>query len=135
MSVDIQFPTFPLLRQTCREGQTYAGAYALDETTGNVSGCPARAPAIHDLMKAVKTRAATKGAAATRKHTEAMALEDLQKIMDWSEGRCPNELFDNAPSNPESVTLMNLHGLMRALYPSLFVLMLRYDLHTSNLGT
>ncbi|EDR05077.1 uncharacterized protein LACBIDRAFT_303868 [Laccaria bicolor S238N-H82] len=106
------------------EGQTYAGAYSLDETTGKVSGCPARAPAIHDLMKAVKTRAATKGAAATRKHAEAMSLEDLQKIMDWSEGRCPNELFDNVPSNPESVAL---HGLMRALYPTLFVLMLRYD--------
>ncbi|KIK05365.1 hypothetical protein K443DRAFT_91461 [Laccaria amethystina LaAM-08-1] len=73
----------------------------------------------------MKTRAATKGAAATRKHAEAMALEDLQKIMDWSEGRCPNELFDNAPSNPESVALMNLHGLMQVLYPSLFMLMLR----------
>ena len=86
-------------------------------------------------MKAVKTRAATKGAAATQKHAEAMALEDLQKIMEWSEGQCPNELFDNELSNPESVTLMNLHGLMHALYPSLFVLMLRYDIHISNLGT
>ena len=81
-------------------------------------------------MKAVQTRAATKGAAATQKHTKAMALEDLQKIMEWSEGRCPNELFDNAPSNPESIALMNLHGLMQVLYPSLFVLMLRYDLLT-----
>ena len=93
------------------------------------------APAIHDLMKAVRTRAATKGAAATWKHAEAMALEDLQKIMEWSEGRCSKELFDNALSNPESITLMNLHGLMWVLYPSLFVLMLRYDLHMSNLGT
>jgi len=86
-------------------------------------------------MKAVKTRAATKGAAATRKHAEAMALEDLQKIMEWSEGKCLNEMFDNAPSHPDSVALMNLHGLMRALYPSLFVLMLRYDLHISIWGT
>ena len=86
-------------------------------------------------MKAVKTRAATKGAAATQRHAKAMALKDLQKIMVWSAGKCPDELFDNIPSNPESIALMNLHGLMQALNPSLFVLMLRYDLHMSNLGT
>lgn len=116
------------MRHTCRDGQTYAGAYSLDKATGIVTGCPARAPAIHDLMKAVKTRAGTKGAAATRKHAEAMSVEDLQKIMKWSEEKCPNELFDNAPSSPQpNVALMNMHGLMRALCPTLFVLMLRYD--------
>ena len=128
MSIVHQSPTFLLLRQTYREGQKYAGAYALDETTRKVSGCPAQASAIHDLMKAVKTRAATKGAAATQRHAKAKALKDLQEIMVWSTGKCPDELFDNIPSNPESITLMNLHGLMQALYPSLFVLMLRYDL-------
>ncbi|EDR06462.1 uncharacterized protein LACBIDRAFT_328853 [Laccaria bicolor S238N-H82] len=97
--------------------QMYAGAYALDKAT---------APAIHDLMKAVKTRAGTKGAAATRKHAEAMLLEDLQKIMAWSEEKCPNEFFDNAPSSAQSdVALMNMHGLMQALCPTLFMLMLR----------
>ena len=84
------------MRHICRDGQTYAGAYSLDKATGIITGCPARAPAIHDLMKAVKTRAGTKGAAATRKHAEAMSVEDLQKIMKWSEEKCPNELFDNA---------------------------------------
>jgi len=77
-------------------------------------------------MKAVKTRASTKGAAVTRKHAEAMSLEDLQKIVKWSEKQCPNELFDNAPSSPQSVALMNTNGLMWALCPTLFVLMLRY---------
>ena len=116
-----------LLKRTCRDEQTYAGAYVLDKATGNITGCPAQAPAIHDLMKAVKTRAGTKGAAATRKHAEVMSLEDLQKVMRWSEKQCPNELFNNAPSSPQSVALMNTHGLMRALCPTLFVLMLRYD--------
>jgi len=78
-------------------------------------------------MKAVKTRASTKGAAATMKHAEAMSLEDLQKIVKWSEKQCPNELFDNTPSSPQSVALMNTQGLMWALCPTLFVLMLRYD--------
>jgi len=64
----------------CRDEQTYAGAYVLDKATGNITGCPARAPAIHDLMKAVKTRAGTQGAAATRKHAEAMSLEDHQAL-------------------------------------------------------
>lgn len=63
-----------------RDEQMYAGAYALDKATSIVTGCPARAPAIHDLMKAVKTRAGTKGAAATRKHAEAMSLEDHQAL-------------------------------------------------------
>ena len=78
-------------------------------------------------MKAVKTRAGTKGAAATRKHAEVMSLEDLQKVMRWSEKQCPKEFFDNTSSSPQSVAFMNTHGLMRALCPTLFVLMLRYD--------
>ena len=81
-----------LLKRTCRDEQMYAGAYVLDKATGNISGCPAQALAIHDLMKAVKTRAGTKGAAVTRKHTEAMSLEDLQKVVRWSEKQCPNKL-------------------------------------------
>ncbi|KAF8817109.1 hypothetical protein BYT27DRAFT_7247661 [Phlegmacium glaucopus] len=77
------------------DNQVYAGPYLFDEQTGLIRGCPARAPVIQAVMKAIKTKALTKGAAATWNHAEAMSIEDMEKMMQWSERMCLNEVFEN----------------------------------------
>ncbi|KAL0957431.1 hypothetical protein HGRIS_001228 [Hohenbuehelia grisea] len=78
-------------------GTKYAGEYQFDDSTATVMGCPARAPSVRTLIKAIKNKSSAKGAAASRKHAVAMTLEDLTKIMEWSEKQCPSEWFDAKP--------------------------------------
>lgn len=78
-----------------------------------VMGCPAKAPIVHTVMKAIKTRAVSKGAVATRQHAEAITIEDLTQMIQWLEKMCPNSLFQSRPNNAQMIKDMNLHGLMR----------------------
>ncbi|KAL0957427.1 hypothetical protein HGRIS_001224 [Hohenbuehelia grisea] len=79
-------------------GTKYAGEYQFDDSTATVMGCTARAPSVRTLIKAIKNKSSAKGAAASRKHAVAMTLEDLTKIMEWSEKQCPSKWFDAKPS-------------------------------------
>lgn len=110
-----------------RDNDRYAGEYSYDEKQGEVRGCPARAPAVRSVLQAVKTRARTKGASATRNHAEAMTIEEIQKLMNWSETQCSNELL----TVPVPIATMEEskrrleHGLMRAFMASAFTLWTR----------
>jgi hypothetical protein len=67
-----------------------------------------------------------KGTAATRQHAEAMTLEELQKMMRWSEKECPHEVV--APEKVqtvqdiEEIQFITKHGLMRAFCSTAFTL-------------
>jgi len=76
------------------------------------------------MMKTIKNRSATK-AGATRQHAEAMLIEDLQAMMEWSEAACPNEWFGYKPSDFATMELMNTHGFMRAFAATGFNLFTR----------
>ena len=77
-------------------------------------------------MQVVKTRARTKGASATRNHAEAMTIEEIRKLMNWSEMQCPNELLTTVPiETMEELKFRLEHGLMRAFMPSGFTLWTR----------
>ena len=80
-----------------RDNDRYCGEYSFDKKQGEVHGCPARAPAVRSVMQAVKTRAQAKCASATRNHAEAMTIEEIQKLMNWSETQCSNELLTTMP--------------------------------------
>ena len=56
-----------------------------------MKGCPARASNVKAVVHSVKTREKSKGAGATRNHAEAMTLEELRQLMEWSTQECPNE--------------------------------------------
>ena len=60
----------------------YRGTYSLDEATGAVKGNPARSAAVQDILKAVKNRDKANGG--TRNHAEAMTIDEMRKLMDWS---------------------------------------------------
>ncbi|KAF5375341.1 hypothetical protein D9615_007986 [Tricholomella constricta] len=61
------------------DGTKYAGDYKLNKVTNEVSGCPARAPCVLAIKKAMQTRG--KATNATRKHAEALSIEDERKLM------------------------------------------------------
>ncbi|KAJ7611843.1 hypothetical protein FB45DRAFT_843944 [Roridomyces roridus] len=104
----------------------YAGAYKLEEETGKVTGCPARAPEIEALMKCVKTKTLVKGEAATRRHAEAMAIEDIRKIVDWSKQQCSSkELAAGSPADRSALVRVQKHGFMRAFLASGYCLWTR----------
>lgn len=56
-----------------------------------------------------------KGAAASRRHAEALTVEDLEQIMDWSNLQCPPEKLQHCKRSPdkEENFLKLKHGLMR----------------------
>jgi hypothetical protein len=56
--------------------------YRLDEATGTVIGNPAQSATIQDILKAVKNRDKVNGG--TRNHAEAMSIDEMKKLMDWS---------------------------------------------------
>jgi hypothetical protein len=84
-------------------------------------------------MDAIKTRSGVKGAAATRQHAEAITLEDLQKMMRWSEKECPSSLVDpekvDTVQRIEELQFITKHGMMRAFSSSGFTLWTRYLAH------
>ncbi|KAJ7202670.1 hypothetical protein C8J57DRAFT_1622701 [Mycena rebaudengoi] len=107
-------------------GGKYAGVYSYKEDTDTVRGCPARAPEIQSFVKCIKTKARVKGAAATRHHAEAMTIEEIQKIIQWSESQCPSaKLESGKPANSKELLLMITHGMMRAFLSTGFVLFTR----------
>ena len=114
-----------------RDGGHYAGAYTYDEATGEIKGCPACASSVKAVIQSVKTREKSKGSGATRNHAEAMSLEELQHLMQWSTEECPNEwlIGDNWRSEvQDSVEALKhrlQHGFMRGFMSTGFTLWTR----------
>ncbi|KAF5371482.1 hypothetical protein D9615_009624 [Tricholomella constricta] len=126
------------------DGTKYAGDYKLDKATNEVSGCPARAPCVLAIKKAMQTRG--KATIATRKHAEALSIEDEQKLMQWSQCLCSHERLEEVsseknrngstrpvkgkdevaiPLTVEEVHFIFEHGFMRVFVTSAFTLWTR----------
>ncbi|KAF8060132.1 hypothetical protein FPV67DRAFT_1423798 [Lyophyllum atratum] len=114
------------------DGDKYAGDYKFDKETKQVLGCPARAPNVLEIKKAVKTRGKNDGA--TRKHAEAISIEDMKRLVQWSQRICSLEQLERRPdesastrANREETKLLLLfeHGFMNAFVSSAFTLWTR----------
>ena len=69
-----------------RDGDTYSGPYSFDKETETVKGYAARSSTIKSYIKVIASKSGAKGVAeAVRHHAEAMGLEELKKIIEWSE--------------------------------------------------
>lgn len=108
-----------------RDGGKYSGAYLYDEETKMVKGCPARAQTIKQLMKNVRNRDNQAGAAATRHHTEAMHLDDLQKIIACSESQVLLASTCGEQSCPSELHNFLIHNMMHAFLSAGFTLWTR----------
>jgi hypothetical protein len=74
----------------------------------------------------IASKSGAKGAAAaTRHHAEAMGLEDLKKIMQWSDMQYPSESAVELKDINELMLAVE-HIMMRAFMTSGFTLWTRY---------
>jgi hypothetical protein len=88
-------------------------------------------------MEAIKNKSGSKGAAATRHHAEAMTIEDLQKIMEWSERTMSSydimviagrKVDSDSDMGCETMKQQLKHLMMRAFLSSGFTLWTRFEL-------
>ena len=106
-----------------RDGDRYAGKqYLYDEGTGEVRGCPARAPAIKTLIKVVKAKCSADGI--SRRSAEPMTVEDLAQIINWSEKLSPPNQPAESNKQEEFLTATK-HAMMRAYMATGFTLWTR----------
>jgi hypothetical protein len=86
-------------------------------------------------VQSIKTREKSKGASASRNHAEAMSLEELQHLMQWSAMECPDEWLTGDRWKSEvqdSVAALKhrlQHGFMRGFMSSGFTLWTRLVPH------
>jgi hypothetical protein len=116
-----------------RDGEKFAGAYSYNPVMKEVSGCPARAPGVLAVKKAVLTR--SKADSASRKHAEAITIEDMITLMRWSEQMCSNKQLEallrhvdgieQKPMTVDELRHIFEHGFMRAFASSAFTLWTR----------
>ena len=100
----------------------------MDKVTGRVSGNPADAPQVQDLLYTIKNVANAGGN--FRDHAEALTIADVRKLIQWSFEQCPKEYVDEAVANPlstnlTSVQLLSKHLQMRAYISSAYTLWTR----------
>ncbi|KAG6919724.1 hypothetical protein DXG01_001558 [Tephrocybe rancida] len=104
----------------------YSGPYHLDEDSGKVTGNPARAPSFRQLIQAANAKSK---ATRTRGHSHAMSIEDLHKVLNWSESIVSEEELDAAIESPPEDrarrTLILRHAKIRALFRFGFVIWTR----------
>ena len=75
----------------------------------------------------IASKSGAKGAAAAvRHHAEAMGLEELKKVIQWSEKVYPSEKLAEGPKDISELMLSVEHTMMRAFKTSGFTLWTRY---------
>ena len=114
-----------------RDGGHYAGAYTYNKATGEIMGCPAHASSVKAVIQSVKTCEKSKGSGATHNHAEAMSLEELWHLMQWSTKECPDEWLigenwrSETQDSIEALKHHLQHGFMRGFMSSGFTLWTR----------
>ncbi len=109
----------------CRDNDTYRGSYRYNASTDTVTGNPASSARVQDMLQALKNKSRANGAGG-RNHAEAMLIEDLRKLLDWSTSQCPNDWLDKEITDVDTLHFIAKHLMMRAFTTSGFVIWTRY---------
>jgi hypothetical protein len=115
-----------MMNPTCRSQEKFRGPYKLDELTGNVTGNPARAACIEDIMKTIKNKCGADGG--HRNHAEAMKIDDMRRVIKMLEEKCdPGLSYEYSDFKDSSGKWKELteHLLMQAFLTSGFTLWTR----------
>ena len=101
----------------------FRGSYQVNAETGVVTGNPARAANISDLLHAIKTK--DKSIGGLRNHAEAMSIQDLRVIMRYSERECPPDWTSLDLQVLETRQHLAKHLMMRAFLSTGFTVWTR----------
>jgi hypothetical protein len=102
-----------LLPMKCaRDGDTYRGKWAYNETQKRWEGNPAESAEVQDVMEAVKHKCGAEGG--DRKHSLAMSKDHMEKILRWSETEFPQERVSEPAKTMEEQAQRTKHLQFRA---------------------
>ena len=90
-----------------------------------MTGCPGRAPVVQSLINVIKNKSGAKGAAAGRHHAEAMKIEELRAVMEWSEKRRAEMKVDTSLDDHDRAKMLAKHLEMEAFLSSGYTLWTR----------
>jgi hypothetical protein len=107
-----------------RSRERYRGAYEYNEETGRLSGNPARAASVEDIMTTIKNKCGAKGG--QRNHAEAIRIEEMKQVMDWSEAQCPEVTVGSEMRDVARLLHTAKHVMMRAFMSTGFTIWTRY---------
>ncbi|PSR73100.1 hypothetical protein PHLCEN_2v11047 [Hermanssonia centrifuga] len=99
------------------DNDTYRGSYRYNASTDTVTGNPASSARVQDMLQALKNKSRANGAGG-RNHAEAMLIEDLRKLLDWSTSQCPNDWLDKELTDVDTLHFVAKHLMMRAFTTS-----------------
>ncbi|KII93126.1 hypothetical protein PLICRDRAFT_70704, partial [Plicaturopsis crispa FD-325 SS-3] len=102
--------------------EKYRGPYTCSDD-GVVSGNPARAAGITDIIDSIKHKAGADGG--HRNHADALTIEHMEKIMAWSEGQYPGNADWSTLASIDDVRHATKHLMMRAFLTSGFTIWTR----------
>ena len=111
------------LPRLTRDNDRYRGPYVYNEDRDRVSGNPALSAQVQDILHTIENK--SRAAGGSRDHADAMTIESMRKMMEWSERECPSSW--RAQDIKDLATLLNVskHFLMRAFMSSGFTLWTR----------
>ena len=111
-----------------RDSEEYAGAYHYDKGHDIVKGCPAHAGDVRGLLKQIKNKNGKEGGKALCNHAQAVQIEDLTQMMDWSEKVVLSKSLEMLDKKDITFEVIK-HTLMRVFLSSAFTLWTRYAEH------
>jgi hypothetical protein len=93
-----------------RDGQkySYSGPYVYNQSLKTWSRCLARAKVIYETIRSIKNKDAMDGLA-QRWQAEAMTLDNLTKVIQWSESQCPPRQLTVIPMPNHSMHILGLN--------------------------
>ena len=89
----------------------------------HVSGNAALASRVQDILHAIGNKSRADGD--PRSHAVAMTVENMKKIMDWSEATVPSDWVQQDIKDLATLLTVSKHFLMRAFVTSGFTLWTR----------
>jgi hypothetical protein len=101
-----------ILNLVCRCGERYRGQYKYNEDPGQISGNPARAAVIEDLMTTIKNRYGASGE--SRNHVEAITIDDMTQLVRFSEAQFPVARLTAKISDIAEFLECTKHAMMQA---------------------
>lgn len=110
----------------CRSaGDQFRGDYHYNEVSDMITGNPARAANVQDMLDSIQKKDKASGDA--RNHAQAITIDGMKTFMEWSLKEVPMSAIDQSFDNDiTSLVRCAWHFMIRAVATTGFVIWARY---------